>query len=106
VSFATINNLGQVAGYYSLPTTTRAWIWDAVNGVQYLDDLLPAGWNMETVLDINDMGQILGYGNFGGGSNQELLLTPSVPEPSTWVLMVCGLFGLIIFRRRATSSPE
>ena len=37
----------------------------------------------------------------GGASFQEQLTPSSVPEPGTFALMVCGLTGLLVMRRRS-----
>lgn len=54
------------------------------------------GWNLRSALDINDRGQITGYG-FVDGRLSGYLLTPietsgAVPEPGVWALMILG-FG-------------
>lgn len=63
------------------------------------------GWDLRSATDINDRGQITGYG-FINGRQSAYLLTPisstgSVPEPETWALMIFG-FGAVgmALRRR------
>lgn len=68
------------------------------NGSMYdLNDLIdPAsGWNLEWAHDINDAGQIVGFGTVHG-EQHGYLLTPLVPEPPTFVLLAClaALAGL------------
>jgi hypothetical protein len=70
-----MNDLGQVLGYCS--TGTGMWIWDSVNGTRLLQDLVPSGWSIETVSDMNDLGQILTSGHFAGGERQSFLLNPA-----------------------------
>jgi probable HAF family extracellular repeat protein len=52
-----INDAGQVVGYYDTATGTRAFIWDAVNGMQDL-----GGGDGSIAYGINDAGQVVGRG--------------------------------------------
>lgn len=62
-----INNLGQVVGA-SQETPggnfSHAFLWDSINGMQNINDLIPpnSGWDLQEALDINDRGQIVGWG--------------------------------------------
>jgi probable HAF family extracellular repeat protein len=93
-----INNLGQVVG----TSDGHAFIWDNVNGMRDLNDFLPAnsGWTLVGAEDINDQGQIVGYGFINGGNHtRAFLLTPTVvPEPVSSLLFVIG--GSICVARR------
>ncbi len=51
------------------------------------------GWTLQSAEGINDRGQIVGYGQFGG-QTRAYLLTPAVPEPSGFVL--AGFGGLAV----------
>ena len=67
-----------VVGLSDTPSvTSHAFIWDETNGIQDLNDLLPAGsgWELTFAYAINDRGQITGYGNVGGEVHA-FLLTP------------------------------
>jgi len=83
-----INNLGDVVGM----SGGRAFIWDSVDGMRDLNELTDDsgdGWNFTHAYDINDGGQIVGFGYDTDGVHHALLLTP-IPEPST----VTSLVGL------------
>ena len=70
-----------------------------------LHDLLDgsgAGWRLGTPLDINDAGQIVGFG-IRNGVERGYLLTP-VPEPETLALMLSGL-GLLALGGRWRQRP-
>ena len=54
-----------------------------------------SGWTLEVATGINDSGQICGYGINAGGNTEAFLLTPVVPEPSTFVLLGAGAVGLL-----------
>jgi probable HAF family extracellular repeat protein len=83
-----INNLGQVVGG---PTGDVA-IWDQLNGVRRLVDLIPAnsGWQLEIAFSINDAGDIVGYGQLNGQTRGFLLTI--VPEPQTTILLIVLIF--------------
>jgi probable HAF family extracellular repeat protein len=86
-----MNNVGQIV--WSGQTPQHVDLYSDSTGITPLNSLIdPAsGWNLTSVGDINDAGQMIGVGTFGGGIHG-FLLTP-VPEPST---MVLGLVGGII----------
>jgi hypothetical protein len=76
-----INSSGQVVGGGS-----RAFYYDATTGVVDLNTLIDpdSGWVLWEARAINDLGQIVGAGDFNG-QRHAYLLTP-VPEPSTFAL--------------------
>ena len=95
-----INASAQVVGYtYSAPEDQQqAFLWE--NGVIHeLDSLIPSGsgWVLNYAAEINDLGQIVGYG-YHNGQKRAFLLTP-IPEPATVALAVVGVAGLL---RRAS----
>jgi probable HAF family extracellular repeat protein len=95
-----VNSRGEVVGRAMGPGN-RAFIWS--NGGMYdLNDLIPAnsGWVLQSARDINESGQIIGYGTFNG-VDEAFLLTP-VPEPSSMFVLLCGLGGLGAMLRRRT----
>jgi len=77
----------------------RAFIWGSVNGMQDLNDMLDSsgsGWTLMGCRDINNAGQIVGFGINPDGFSHGFLLTP-IPEPSTFVLLGMGAFGLLVY---------
>jgi hypothetical protein len=85
-----INNRGQVVGAaYSYPLGEyRPMLWE--NGNPYdLNDLIdPASeWTLVRAYHINNLGQILAFGIYGG-QDYSVLLTP-VPEPATVLILLC-----------------
>ncbi|HTY87249.1 MAG TPA: PEP-CTERM sorting domain-containing protein [Candidatus Acidoferrum sp.] len=96
-----INNSGQIVGeaYNNGTDTYHAFIYE--NGQMLdLNNLIPAGSGL-TLTDaegINDQGQIVANGNYGG-QNQAFLLSP-IPEPATGALLAAFLAGWALCRRR------
>jgi hypothetical protein len=99
-----INNQGLVGLAPTIGGVSKAYIYDAVHDtVTSLNDLTvvgkPAGFVMNTALSIGNDGSITGYGTIGGQQHTYVLM---VPEPSTLMLAVAGLFGSLVYawRRR------
>ena len=106
---AEINNLGQVAGHQwelflvdvesGYGSIERAFLWDEAGGTRDLNALMglfPDARNqlpLAVPLDVNNVGQIVGYGPQGAW-----LLTP-VPEPGVAALIGLPL-GFMTLRRR------
>jgi probable HAF family extracellular repeat protein len=83
-----INELGHVVGDVADVTTQFAFLWR--DGTMHdLNTLIPAGsdWTLLRANDINDRGQIVGYGfREGFGGFRAFLLTSCAPPPVTGVL--------------------
>ncbi len=74
-----INERGQVVGMAILGETLRAVLWQGGQMID-LSSYLPEGsdWQLVRATDINDRGQIVGYGynDSPGGGNRVFLMTP------------------------------
>ncbi len=97
-------------GWYG-PYDGRAVLWSAsAAGWQEIDlnTVLPSGspfWKLTEAMDINERGQILGMGAVHGDwQPHAFLLTPAVPEPESWMLILGGLAWVRwAVRRRAAA---
>lgn len=93
-----INNVGQAVGFSESDLGTRAAIWEngELTDLSLLPEVASTGWVLEGANDINDAGQIVGWGKVNG-QNHGYLLTPvtSVPEPNAFLLFVTGLGTLL-----------
>jgi len=75
---AAVNNHGVVVGSADSSSSTP-FIWDAENGIRDLNEVVDAashGWQLFTVTDINNRGQMTGRGASPDGYNHAYLLTP------------------------------
>ncbi len=97
-----INASGQVVG----STSGHGFVTD--NGViQDLNTLLVAtatGWDIEIAYDINDAGQIAGWGVHNGLTRAFLLTPVAVPVPAAVWMMGSGLLGLLGVNARRRAS--
>jgi len=69
---------------------------------------IPGGWTGVGLHDLNNRGDILGSGVFGGVSQLFLLraVAAPVPEPATWAMGLLGALAVIArARRRAPTDP-
>lgn len=98
-----IDEGGTVVGYSRGHSEERAVVWED-GTVTDLNSLIPpdSGWALELANDINEGGQIVGWGRYGGDS-RAFLLTP-VPEPATLALLVLGGLGVLVRRKDCESG--
>lgn len=77
----------------------RLFVWDSTNGMQDANNLLDsssAGWTLYGCRDINNLGQIVGWGTNPSGQIHGVLLTP-IPEPTTIIIWsLLGILGITI----------
>jgi len=106
-----INDHGLIGGEFTdTDGSHRAFLSDGASGLVDLNTLLnPAGaahWMIESVADVNNLGQIVGTGRFDGQRRSFILnvISTPVPEPGTWMLMLIGLPVLRRFGRRSGSA--
>jgi probable HAF family extracellular repeat protein len=65
-----INTTGTVVGWAHLTLhNPRAFVWDAVNGMRNLNDLVeaPPNFILDWAIKINDQGWVIGIGHYGPG---------------------------------------
>lgn len=108
-----INDAGQAVGLsYDVGTefdTSFIYANGGLTNLSALPEVLLAGWKDIIVTDINNNGQIVGYGNLNKEQHSFLLSftsdtvftpedfhIPLVPEPSTYLMLLAGL-GLLGF---------
>lgn len=95
-----INNLGSVVGSSDY---SRAFVWDQARGMRDLNSLLDAsgsGWTLMAATDINNHGQIVGYGT-GPQGLCAFLATPVPEVPSGITVLLSVVSAIMLMRRRA-----
>jgi probable HAF family extracellular repeat protein len=105
-----INDAGLVVGSSGRGEyATSAFVWTLADGMQDLNalidarDPLKATIELTSAADINNAGQIVGYGRDAiNGGQRAFLLTP-IPEHDDWALLLVGLSltGIMMQRRRS-----
>ena len=101
-----VNDASFVVGRTQLPDgNLHAVMWDGGTlGITDLNDLLPenSGWEvLYEAIDINNLGQIAGYGKLDSGEYRIFLMTP-IPEPCS--IFLWGLGALAFGARRVKKS--
>lgn len=110
-----INDAGIVVGWgadqLSENVNIVGQIWTLSGGtytLTLLDSLVInlGGWQTYAPQAINDAGQIVGLGIDPTGVSRAYLLTPAVPEPASWAMLIAGfgLIGATARRRRAVAA--
>jgi len=108
-----INNAGQIVGdgdvissiervvdpdtgqvHFRTNYADHAFLYDG-QSILDLNDLVPtnSGWVLSYANDINEKGEIVGYGTYNGEFHAFLLV---IPEPSTIAFLVLGSLALVI----------
>ena len=89
-----------VPGFTRPLHNSRGWIWTESGGLQWLDDLVdPAlGYEITSVINIADNGQLLVRGYLQGNTVQQHFLLTVIPEPGTTGLLLAGV--MLCYRRR------
>jgi uncharacterized membrane protein len=80
-----LNNCDVVVGEFGAASDfNHAFIWDQKNGFRDLNQLIDSGseWILETALDINDRGEIIGIGDRGSNQDVGFLLVPDAGSGS------------------------
>lgn len=98
-----INEAGQVIGEASTADgSVHSYLYanGSMTDLSLLPEVVSAGWTIN-VTDINNNGQIVGYGFIDNDANHShsFMLSfspPPIPEPSTYAMLLAGL-GLIGF---------
>ena len=95
----------------------KAFVWDATHGTQDLEQILTldginmTGWTLEPATGISADGTtIVGKGVDPSGASEAWIATSTqgwfapIPEPNTGLLVMVGVLGLAVIRRRAGVS--
>lgn len=95
-----INELSQIVGSSSGANGLRAVLWEngSVFDLNDMVDASGAGWTLTRATDINESGQIVGYGTINGATHGFLLSAAAVPEPSSLLLLCTASGGMIVSR--------
>jgi uncharacterized membrane protein len=90
-----VNDLGEIVGDHTLANGDMFGFLDRGGVFTTLD---PFGSTAVTANGINDLGHIVGFYTNAGGST--IGFETSIPEPSTWALMLLGFagFGFLGYR--------
>ena len=81
-----LNNCDVIVGEYGANSEYyHAFVWDRKNGFRDLNKLVDVGsdWNLESALDINDRGEIVGTGDYKNNDDTGFLLVPDTEMKTT-----------------------
>ncbi len=100
-----INNKGQIIGtYLAGDGTSHAFLYENGTEIDLTSILLAnGGWTKARILDINNEGQIVGYGQLDGKYHGFVMADP-VPVPPSLLLFGSGLLGLVSVRLRKAAK--
>lgn len=94
-----INQAGTIVG---ISVGSGAFVTDSPSSIVSLTSLLApsfSDWEILTATDINNAGQIIGVGRYGG-QDHAVILNLIVPEPSTLSLLFAALGTMVLFAQR------
>lgn len=94
-----INQAGTIVG---ISVGSGAFVTDSPSTIVSLTSLLApsfSGWEILTATDINNAGQIIGVGRYGG-QDHAVILNLIVPEPNTLSLLFAALGTMALFAQR------
>jgi PEP-CTERM motif len=87
-----VNDLGWIVGDYTLADGDMFGFLDRGGAFTTID---PFGSTAVTANGINDLGQIVGFYTAPVGADQSTIgFETTIPEPSTWAMMLLGFCGL------------
>ena len=95
-----INNHGVIVGLSSLPEHAVVYANGQMSDLNSLVINPVPGMTLTEARAVNDNGQIIGDATAADGSAHAFLLTPVVPEPSSFILAIVGLAALLGYRWR------
>jgi len=79
-----INSRGQIVGASGGPTTLRAMLWENGLGIDLNTRIAASsGWQLLFATDINDRGQITGFGIHNNPNGQSSFLLTPIADPNT-----------------------
>lgn len=98
-----INDYGISCGFTSNSSGPIATVYEneLFRDLNTMTDASGAGWVLNTANDINNLGQIVGYGQINGEYHAYLATPNSVPEPATLALLGLGATALLRRKSRA-----
>lgn len=98
-----INELGEVVGFMG-NGIDPGYPFFYREGITFnlMDQMDASGWTNMSPQDINNQGQIAGYGLYHGELHGFLMtpITVDVPEPASLTLLGIGVWGLLVKRQR------